>query len=261
MFQTIVIVSVLFTGIQKAGGYPAPPSIVDPLNVGEPSYRNADGSPDVANKVQGNRLHSVSTTKTADAITFRVLQKSTVSSALNPGLKMSKNLLLSPMITALIPRSKIPASAKISDWRNVELDDGESVTRALPEETTQTTTESVTTSVTTDNLTTVDDTVDTASRTRRVPRKHYGETDERRWFSIELATKADWKSPSPKPEENVECSCSHRSYYVNKLQPDIRLRGQRCQTAKKNNKTCDTWSGDRTEKALMARCRRRRLHQ
>jgi len=230
MFQTIVIVSILYTGIHQAGGYPIPSSVVDPPNFGEPSYYNVARSMDVVNKAhttkKGNSLnkYSVSPTKTADGITFRDVQKSTVSSAFNLDLKISKFMPSSLMTTVLIAHSEHPASAKLmmADWRNRQhsFGDGESITHPLPEQTTETTTDQLTTTdVVIDNLTTTaDDTMSTADRTRRGPRTHYGEANDKRWFSIEEATNADRKSPLPYSTGNLECPC-----LVNKLQPDIRF--------------------------------------
>ncbi|CAI6354420.1 unnamed protein product [Macrosiphum euphorbiae] len=217
--------------MQQAGGYPIPSSVVDLLNVVEPSYHNVARSMEVVNKAhtmrKGNCLnkYSVSPTKTANAITFRDVQKSTVSSAFNLDLKMSKSLPSSPMATVLIAHGKNPASARLmmADWRNRQhsFEDGQSVTPQLQEETIETTTDQLftTTDVVVENLTTTtNDTISTADRTRRGPRTHYGEADDKRWFSVEVATNADRKSPSQYSTSNLECPC-----LVNKLQPDIRF--------------------------------------
>jgi len=134
------------------------------------------------------------------------------------------------MTTALITHGKNPASARLmmTDWKNRQhsFDDGESVTHPLPEQTTETTTA---TTATTDQLTTtdmvienstttVDDTMSTADRKRREPRTHYGEADDKRWFSVEVATNADQKSPSPYSTVNLECPC-----LVNNFHPDIQF--------------------------------------
>lgn len=235
MFQTIFIVSVLYTGIQQqAGGYPIPSSVVDLPNVGESSYINVARS--TANKARMTmeekflNKYSVPPTKTADAIEFRDVQRSTVSSAFNFDLKISKYWLPSSMTTVFITNGKNHASARLmmADWRNRQhsLDDGESVTHPLPETTTETTTKSIdlltTTEVVIDNsTTTVDDTVSTVARTRRVPRTHYGEANDKRCFSIEVVTKADRLSSSPDSTRNLECSCQ-----VNKLHPDIRFSNE-----------------------------------
>lgn len=241
MFQTIFIVSVLYTGIQQqAGGYPIPSSVVELPNVLESSYINVSKSTDVANKAlmttEEKFLNKYSTppTKTADAITFRDVQKSTVSSAFNLDLKISKYWPPSSMTTVFITNGKNHASARLmmADWRNRQhsLDDGESVTHPLPETTAETTTETTikstdlltTTEVMIDNsTTTVDDTVSTVARTRRVPRTHYGEANDKRWFSIEVVTKADRLSSSPDSTRNLECPCQ-----VNKLHPDIRFSNE-----------------------------------
>eukprot|EP00102_Acyrthosiphon_pisum_P008677 XP_003245635.1 PREDICTED: uncharacterized protein LOC100570014 [Acyrthosiphon pisum] len=229
MLQIIITVSVLYTVMQQAGGYPILLSVVDLPNVGEPSYHNVARSTDVVNKahatMEENSLNKyVSPTKTANPIIFRDVQKSTVSSAFNLDLKMSKCLPSSPMATALIAHGKNSASARLmmADWRNRQhsFDDVESVTHPLPEQTTETTTEQLTTTdVVIDNLTTtVDDTISTADRSRIGPRTHYGEADDRRWFSFEVTTNADRKSQSPYSTANLECPC-----LINKLQPDIRF--------------------------------------
>jgi len=232
MFQTIVIVSVLYTGMQHAGGYPIQSSVENLPNGGEPSYHNVARSMDVVNKAhttrQENSLkkYSVSPIKTADAITFRDVQKSTVSSAFSLDLKISKCLPSSPMSTKFIAHDKNAASAKLmtADWTNSQhsLGDDGSATHPVPEQTTETTTKSAdqltTTGVVIDNATTILD--DTADRTRRVTR--HGEADDKRWHSIEVATNADRKSPSPDFMGNLECPC-----HVNNLQPDIRFPDER----------------------------------
>jgi len=242
MFQTIVIVSVLYIGIQQqAGGYPIPSSVVDLPNVVESSYPNVAKSSDVVNKARMTmeekllNKYNALPTKKADVITFRDVQKSTVSSAFNLDMKISKYLPLSSMTTVFIANDKNPVLARfmMGYWRNRQhsLDDGESVTHSLPEQTPETTTE-MTTETTTkstnllttvdvvidNSTTTVDDTVSTVARTRRVPRTYYGEANDKRWFSIEVVTNADRLSSSPDSTKNLECPCQ-----VNKLHPDIQF--------------------------------------
>lgn len=238
--------------MQQASGYPIPSSIVDLLNSKKLLYHNVAGSTDVVNKIhttrEENPLHkySESPTKIANKIKFQEVQKSIVSSAFSFNLKMSKNLLSPSMITELITHSNNPASVemKMTDWKNKQhlLDDDESVTSPIPAKTTEkttertaeittdkTTTESVTTNqsstpvVINNSTTTVDDILSSSGRTKRVPRKHYGETDDKRWFSIEVATNADRKSLSQEPTADVQCSCSPMSYHFNKLKSDIRF--------------------------------------
>jgi len=241
--------------MQQVEAYPIPLSIVDLLNIRKPSYHNVAGSMDLVNKIQTTReenpLHkySVSPTEITNRIKFQEVQKSMVNSAFSFDLKMSKNLLTPCMITELIPHSNNPISVewKMTDWKNKQhlIDDNESVTSPIPEQTpekttermtdittertTDKTTESVTTNQSTtpvvinNSTTTMDDILSSAARTKRVLRKHYGEIEDKQWFSIEVSTNANWKSPSPEPMANVKCSCSHTSYQINKMKPDIRI--------------------------------------
>ncbi|CAH1731858.1 unnamed protein product [Aphis gossypii] len=226
MFLTIIVVSILFTGIQQAGGYPIPSSTVAGLT-------------DVANKIHTTHKerfsHILLATKIPDAVVYQDVQKFTVGPVFYFVSKISENLLTS----STIAHNKNPefASSVIIDQSNKQhfFPDDESVTPPLPEKKNETTTTSVstdqsmnTTSVTVDDSkTTANDTVSNSARTKRVPWKDdgssatKGQTDDKQWFFMMLATKADRKTSAQQTTEKLKW----QSFW--KRTNDIRFSGER----------------------------------
>lgn len=209
MFLTIIVVSVLFTGIQQAGGYPIPSSTVAGLT-------------DVANKMDTTHKdrfsHILLATKTPDAVVYQDVQKFTVGPVFYFVSKMSEYLLTS----STIAHNKNPefVSSIIIDQNNKQhfFPNDESVTSPLPEKKNETTTTSVltnqsmnTTSVTVDDSkTTVNDTMSNSARTKRVPwiddgsSATKGQTDKKQWFFMMLATKTNRKTSAQETTEKLK---------------------------------------------------------
>jgi len=209
MFLKIIVVSVLFTGIQQAGGYPIPSSTIA-------------GSTDIANKIHTTHKekfsHILLATKTPDAVAYQDVQKFTVGPVFYFVSKISEYLLTS----STIAHYKNPefVSSVIIDQSNKQnfFPADESVTPSLPEKKNETTTTSVstdqsmnTTSVTDDDSkTTANDTVSSSARTKRVPWKNDGsnatkrQNDDKQWFFMMLATKADRKTSAQETTEKLK---------------------------------------------------------
>lgn len=226
MFLTIIVVSVLYTGIQQAGGYPISPSTVAGLT-------------DVANKIHTTHKerfpHILLATKTADAVAYQDVQKFTVGPVFYFVSKISEYLLTS----STIAHNKNPevVTSVIIDQSDKQhfLPDDESATPPLPEKKNETTTASVstdqslnTTSVAVDDSkTTANDTMSNSARTKRVPWKYddsnatKGQTDDKQWFFMMLATKADRKTSAQQTTEKLKW----QSFW--KRTNDVRFSGER----------------------------------
>ncbi|KAF0762956.1 Uncharacterized protein FWK35_00021967 [Aphis craccivora] len=226
MFLTIIVVSVLFTKIQQAGGYPIPSSTVAGLT-------------DVVNKIDTTHKerfsHILLATKTPDAVVYQSVQKFTIEPVFYFVSKISQYL----STTSTIANNKNPelVSSVIIDQSNKQhfFPDDKSVTPPLPEKKNETTTTSVstdqsmnTTSVTVDDSkTTENDTVSNLDRTKRVPWKDdsssatKGQTDDKQWFFMMLETKADRKTSTQETTEKLKW----QSFW--KRTNDIRFSGER----------------------------------
>jgi len=107
----------------------------------------------------------------------------------------------------------------------------------------------------------VNDTVSNAARTKKVPGKHddssvtKGQTIDKRWFLMMLATNADRKSPELATTVKMEWQSfwKRTSCHVSKSQPDIRYSSERTGC----DKQVDDKTGDGTDWRSLAPIPRR----